>query len=81
MVRFPFEMKKTFALVLISLFCHELSRAQTNDTKEALYNMGFGSVFGGIGAVINKKKDEKFFKVLFKGRGHWGAIWFSRASD
>lgn len=41
--------------------------SQTNDTEAALYNVGFGGITGAIGAVINKKPDEKFGKVLLKG--------------
>jgi len=42
-------------------------RSQSNNTEAALYNIGIGSIFSGIGAVINKKPQEKFGKVLFKG--------------
>lgn len=41
--------------------------AQSNDTEMALYNIGFGSVFSGVGAMINKKPEEKWHKVLLKG--------------
>ncbi|QXP80865.1 hypothetical protein H0I32_16860 [Winogradskyella sp. HaHa_3_26] len=39
----------------------------------ALYNIGFGAVFSGIGALINKKPNEKWDKVLLKGMGQ-GAL-------
>lgn len=45
------------------------SMAQTNDTREGIYNIGFGAVFGGIGAIITKDKDEKLLKVFVKGMG------------
>ncbi|PQJ18728.1 hypothetical protein BSU00_12615 [Tenacibaculum sp. SG-28] len=35
----------------------------------ALYNIGINSVFSGIGALINKKPNEKWHKVLLKGMG------------
>ena len=40
--------------------------SQQNDTQAALYNIGIGSLFGGIGAVINKKPQEKYDKVFIK---------------
>lgn len=39
----------------------------------ALYNIGLGSVFSGIGALINKKPNERWDKVLLKGMGQ-GAL-------
>jgi hypothetical protein len=32
------------------------SKAQSNDTEAALYNVGFGAVFSTVGAIINKPK-------------------------
>ncbi len=66
-------MKKISILFLVCSFLSGIAIAQTNDSKEALYNIGFGSVFGGIGAVINKKKNEKLNKVFLKGMGQ-GAL-------
>ena len=48
-------------------FCSVTHYAQSNDTEMALYNVGFASVFSGVGALINKKPDEKWHKVLLKG--------------
>lgn len=59
-------MKKKI-LFLIVLFCCNSSYSQSNDTEAALYNVGFGGITGAIGAVINKKPEEKFGKVLLKG--------------
>ncbi|TXD71186.1 hypothetical protein ESU54_17630 [Aequorivita antarctica] len=39
----------------------------------ALYNIGLGSVFSGVGALINKKPNERWGKVLLKGMGQ-GAL-------
>lgn len=39
----------------------------------ALYNIGLGSIFSGLGAVINKEPNEKWHKVLLKGMGQ-GAL-------
>jgi len=48
-------------------FCSVTHYAQSNDREMALYNVGFASVFSGVGALINKKPDEKWHKVLLKG--------------
>ncbi len=39
----------------------------------ALYNIGLGSIFSGVGALVNKKPNEKWHKVLLKGMGQ-GAL-------
>ncbi len=54
-------------LFLIVLLPVTSAYPQSNDTEAALYNVGFGGITGAIGAVINKKSDEKFGKVLLKG--------------
>ena len=40
-------------------------RAQRADF--ALYNMGMGGLAGGVGAWVNKKKDQKWHRIFFKG--------------
>ncbi|WP_299102443.1 hypothetical protein [uncultured Winogradskyella sp.] len=52
----------TFLLILISF----TTKAQANDTEAALYNVGFGAVFGTVGAIINKSPDEPLGKVIKK---------------
>ncbi len=47
--------------------------AQHNDGQAAVYNIVSGAVVGGIGAMINKKSDQKTFKVFLKGASQ-GAI-------
>ena len=42
------------------------TKAQANDTEAALYNVGFGAVFGTVGAIINKSPDESLGKVIKK---------------
>ena len=54
-------------LIIISLSFPEPSNSQNNNAQAAFYNIGIGSVFSGMGAVINKKPEEKFWKVLLKG--------------
>jgi len=47
--------------------------SQNNDFEAGLFNVGIGSVLGGVGAVINKEPDEKFGKIFLKGLGQ-GAL-------
>lgn len=47
--------------------------AQNNDFEAGLFNVGIGSIVGGLGAVINKQPQEKFGKTLLKGMGQ-GAL-------
>lgn len=70
---FKHKMLKSIVFILTFFLINVKSFSQTTDTKEGLYNIGFGAVFGGVGAVINKNKDEKFLKVLMKGMGQ-GAL-------
>jgi hypothetical protein len=48
-------------------------KAQNNDFEAGLFNVGIGSIIGGLGAVINKEPQEKFGKVFIKGLGQ-GAL-------
>jgi len=54
-------------LVVALFFCSMTHYAQSSDREMALYNVGFASVFSGVGALINKEPDEKWHKVLLKG--------------
>jgi hypothetical protein len=63
---------KIFAFLIIFIFS-EKSFSQDTKTEMALYNIGINSIFSGIGALINKKPNEKWHKVLFKGMGQ-GAL-------
>jgi len=49
------------------------STAQNNDFEAGLFNIGVGSVLGGVGAIINKEPEQKFGKTLLKGLGQ-GAL-------
>lgn len=42
-------------------------KSQTNDFQTGIYNIGIGAIIGGIGAIINKEKNQSTMKVLFKG--------------
>ncbi|MES2761744.1 MAG: hypothetical protein V4677_06035 [Bacteroidota bacterium] len=48
-------------------FSFQNSKAQYTEAKVFAYNALVGSISGGIGALINKKKDQKWHKVLLKG--------------
>lgn len=63
---------KILFITAIFLYSNEKS-AQNSKSEMALYNIGLGSVFSGIGALINKKPNERWDKVLFKGMGQ-GAL-------
>ena len=72
-------MKTNFTLYLFLLFfilqTHQ-TKAQNNDAQAAIYNIGLGGFFGGFGAVINKKPNEKIGKVFVKGlwQGSFGGL-------
>ena len=65
-------MKRTI-IIIVCLFFLKSVNAQSNDFEAASYNIGIGAIFSGIGAVINKKPNEKFHKVLLTGMGK-GAV-------
>ncbi len=53
--------------LIIALFMSHLVPAQDTDTEMALYNIGLGGIVGGIGASLNKKKEESFGKTFLAG--------------
>lgn len=57
---------KIIALIIIFLVSIK-STSQQKKTEMAIYNIGLGSFVGGIGAIINKKPNEKTGKVFLKG--------------
>lgn len=70
-------MLKTLLNFLAIAFCigflSSSCKAQENDFQYGLMNVGIGGVIGGIGAVINKKPEQKLGKTLLKGLGQ-GAL-------
>lgn len=62
-------MKFKLIAFIISFFCIYENNAQNNDSQAAVYNVALGSVFSGIGAIINKKPTDKWHKTLLKGMG------------
>ena len=66
---------KKLKLIFITsmLLFSSYSNGQNSNSEMALYNIGLGSIFSGVGALINKKPNEKWHKVLLKGMGQ-GAL-------
>ena len=71
-------MKTNFTLYFFLFFILQThqTKAQNNDAQAAIYNIGLGGFFGGFGAVINKKPNEKIGKVFVKGlwQGSFGGL-------
>ena len=66
-------MNKIKLILITSMFLFSSHSIGQNKTEMAAYNIGFGSIFSGIGALINKKPNERWDKVLLKGMGQ-GAL-------
>lgn len=60
-------MKKFFLFTVSFFLLNNYCDAQSNDTEAFLYNVSIGGVFGTIGAILNKKPNEKLDKVILKG--------------
>lgn len=58
--------KKIITLMFLIVFCNKVI-SQNNKSDLGFVNIGFGSIAGGIGAIINKKPEEKTGKVFVKG--------------
>lgn len=58
--------KRTITYVFLIIVSNK-AISQNNKSDLALFNIGFGSLAGGIGSVINKKPGEKTGKVFIKG--------------
>jgi len=63
---------KHFIIILLFL-PSSVSIAQHNDSQAAVYNIVSSGIVGGIGAIINKKPNQKTSNVFFKGM-YQGAI-------
>ncbi|CAM4187273.1 hypothetical protein [Gillisia limnaea] len=57
-----------FTLCLFDFSCY----SQENDLQYGLANIAIGSVVGGVGAIINKRPEEKLGKTLLKGLAQGG---------
>ncbi len=71
---FPFKkLHKTSPFILVSvlvllLFCTTVyPQSGRQETEVAVYNIVFGGIIGGVGAVINKPKNTQWKKVFVKG--------------
>ena len=54
--------------IVIIVFIFKLPLpAQNYEAQSIIYNTLVGSLSGGIGAIINKKQDQKWFKAFEKG--------------
>ena len=58
---------RTLFLLFFCLILTTNMHSQANDAEALLYNVGIGGVFSTIGALINKKPNEKIGKVALKG--------------
>lgn len=61
------DFKKKLCFFLVFILCFQSAKSQINDVQFAAYNTLIGGITGGIGALINKKKDQKWHKTLLKG--------------
>lgn len=60
--------KITLLLLVFTFQCKNNLNAQHKNNFEAgVFNIGFGALSGGLGAIINKKSNEKTGKVFLKG--------------
>jgi hypothetical protein len=57
----------TLICFFIFSFSVNLQAQHKNDFEAGIYNISFGGLVGGIGAIINKKTNEKTGKVFIKG--------------
>jgi len=64
-------MKYVLLLLILGTYCK--ASAQHNDGQAATYNILSGAVIDGVGAVINKTREQKVLKVLAKG-AYQGAL-------
>ena len=62
-----FNFKKQLCCILIFTFCFQIIKSQNIEAKVISYNVLIGGVTGGIGALINKNKDQKWHKAFIKG--------------
>ena len=54
-------------LLVLFLLCPRILAAQNHEAELMVYNIGFGGLSAGVGAVINKKTDENWKKTFLRG--------------
>ena len=64
---------RTLLILIILLHKPEVNAQDRNDFKAGLINIGLGGIVGGLGAMVNKKPNEKTGKVFLRGFGQ-GAL-------
>ena len=57
----------TALFVLLIISSNKISAQYKNDFEAGVSNMAFGGIVGGLGALINKKPNERAGKVFLKG--------------
>lgn len=62
-----FSFKNACCVLLLLGFCLPKLKAQNIEAKVIAYNTLVGGISGGIGALLNKKKEQKWHKALVKG--------------
>ena len=59
---------RSILIILLFFLVTKKNQAQhKNDFEAGVFNIGFGGFIGGIGAIINKKPEQKTSKVFLKG--------------
>jgi hypothetical protein len=81
-------MKNILVLLLIICLCYQQGNAQTvqsQDRQLLFYNLGFGVVSSGIGAIINKPKHQKLGiclrNSLLQGLAGGGLLYAAKRMD
>jgi hypothetical protein len=62
-----FTPKFSIGIIFLLVVKSGTNFAQQNDTQAALFNVGTSTLVSGVGALINKKPDEKGGKVFLRG--------------
>ncbi|MCH7525326.1 MAG: hypothetical protein IIC74_10080 [Bacteroidetes bacterium] len=57
----------TVLIFTLFLITTKTQAQHKNDFEAGLFNIGFGGLIGGFGAIINKKPNQKTGKVFLKG--------------
>lgn len=61
-----FNFKIMMLCISCSIYCSPV-KAQHYEARSVVYNAVLGGVSAGAGAIINKRKDQKWFDVFIKG--------------
>lgn len=62
-----FNLKKSLCFILLFTLLYQPANSQNLEAQIISYNVLVGGFSGGIGALINKKKGQKWHKVFAKG--------------